>query len=234
MKHKYLFILLFTYSFFPLQAQLFVGVKLGMYRSSYVATYNNSSANFNFEPHLGGSIGINTNLKLSKVFSIQPEINVSNRGGYVSASMLSTDSYAVSYKETRRTSLNYLEVPLLLRIAVGKQKFRFFAVLGPHVSYMINGKDSHSKTAILWGGNTEIDAYSNYAGSQKRLNRSDFGAVLGLGASFKVGEGYLSLDARWTGGYIPVNKTSIGFNMYNVGTALSVAYIFKVIHKKEE
>lgn len=218
---KYFFFIVFLICFhLSYYAQFFVGLRGGGYINDYAVK---KSAHVSREPLNGWNIGIPINIKLNNTFSLQPEVNYSHISVY-----LNGFADGSNYTETRRTYLNYLEVPVLLRTAIGGKKLRFFGLLGPHIAYMLNGKDSYTRKYAPFGAPVQLSGYNLSEGSQKRLQRFDTGMQLGAGVSFKVAIGYLSIDARWVRGFVPVNKTSVGFNIYNSGLFFGAAYVIKL------
>ncbi len=128
--------------------------------------------------------GIVINIGVSKSFSIQPEILYSQQGGEIKDA-----TYFARVKE------DVVNVPLLLKVAFGSPKMKFFINAGPYVGYRLSRK---SETNI--GGSTAtetIDFITDYDVNGEKDNRIDFGGIGGAGLQFNLGGPLLTLEGRY-------------------------------------
>ncbi|MES2795563.1 MAG: porin family protein [Bacteroidota bacterium] len=142
-----------------------------------------SEAEEKFLPGYMGGIVIN--LGISKVFSIQPEILYSQQGLKV---VNGSDKIIGKY--------DIVNVPLLLKLAFGSPKVKFFINAGPYIGYKLN-----QSAEISWSGfelNGKQDFVTEYdALTGEKDNRFDFGAIGGAGFQFNIGGPLLVLEGRY-------------------------------------
>jgi hypothetical protein len=135
------------------------------------------------------------------MFSIQPELNFIQKGSQQEVSF-ELDGFAVDSKV--KSTINYLEVPVLARAQFGSEKTKFFVQAGPSIAYGLGGK-----TKLTYTMNDGEDVYSesesgkvkfgdqpeDYDGPDAYIdNRLDFGVQVGAGVTFNE---RISLDLRY-------------------------------------
>lgn len=132
-------------------------------------------ANIDYDQDLAGQksktglvagLGINFPITSDNFFSIQPELL------YVQQGFRST---AGNY------NLNYLSLPLLLKVNFGMENVPIYVNAGPAFGYALNGSGRN--------GNNEFNISD--------LNRLDIGLQFGGGVGVKAGPGSVLLDARY-------------------------------------
>jgi Outer membrane protein beta-barrel domain len=159
--------------------------------------------------------GVVINLGLSKVFSIQPEFIYSQQGLKIENG---TDKIIGKY--------DIVNVPLLLKLAFGSPKVKFFINAGPYIGYKLNqsidinwlGFEEKGKQEFV----TEYDATTGI-----KDNRFDFGGIGGAGFQFNIGGPLLILEGRYQYGMAdpslykdgkPESMGSIGHTRVITGT----------------
>ncbi|GHA74222.1 porin family protein [Pontibacter akesuensis] len=120
-----------------------------------------------------------THMAQSKL-GVQVELNYVQRGW--EETLDSTTSY------TRR--LNYLELPLMTRVALGSRNTRFILTLGPYASYMLSEKSSVDGNIVSGEGTGYL--YKDV------VNSFMYGLNLGIGVAQKTGLGTFQLESRVT------------------------------------
>ena len=121
---------------------------------------------------------------------------------------------------TFRRNLNYLELPLMTHITLGKNNSKFIIHLGPSISYLLSNTDSISLV-------NESDTLSYY---QKNLNKLDYGLTLGIGFARETAIGTFQLEGRFTYGFsnvISKNQGVIASSNQNVTVSLSYLIPFR-------
>jgi hypothetical protein len=89
----------------------------------------------------GFTVGVGYNVSISPVFSIQPELNFIQKGSQQEVSFeMVEDGFLYSFQSEAKSTINYLEVPILARAEFGSQKTKFFVQAGPSIAYGLGGK----------------------------------------------------------------------------------------------
>ncbi len=131
--------------------------------------------NVNYDQDLAGQksktgfvagLGINFPITSDNFFSIQPELLYVQQGFRATAG---------DYK------VNYVNVPLLLKVNFGMENVPIYVNAGPAFGYALSGSGTDGDNAF----------------SLDDVNRLDIGLQFGGGVGFGVGPGSLLLDARY-------------------------------------
>ncbi len=147
-----------------------------------------------FEPKLGGA---GFEVAINDMFAIQPELVFIQKGGIFTQDLLGTKL------ELART-LNYLEMPLLVKAKFGTENLKFFVIAGPTISMVLSGSDK------LGSDTKDIEfGYNN-----NQTQRGDFGLQGGLGVMFKG----VVIDIRYGYGLANISNTP-----NNIGTVKNTA-----------
>jgi hypothetical protein len=141
----------------------------------------------------GFLVGVGLNLPIVEdFFSVQPELLYIQKGfGF------DTEDFDIKFRET----INYLEVPILAKIAFGGDIAKFHVSAGPSIgfglggNYKFSGDDADQIEDIV--GSLDGDVTFGSDDDDSYNNRLDIGAQFGIGAGFKVGPGSLLLDLRY-------------------------------------
>jgi len=122
---------------------------------------------------------------------------------------------------TFRRSLNYIELPFMTHVVLGKNKSNFIINLGPSLSYLLSNKDS---IYLI----NEADTLRYY---QKSITSNlDFGLTLGIGFAKKTAIGIFQLDGRITYNFTNIinqNQGLIAATNQNLIVSLSYLIPFK-------
>lgn len=152
-----------------------------------------------------GGLGLNFALTEDEFLSIQPELLYVQKGFASEGSSL-LGSYDYTYR------LNYLELPVLLKIGFGTDVIRGYVNLGPSVGYLLNGQVKGSgEIAGLVGGSVdekiEFTKSSTNDPTELHANRIEFGASFGGGIGISLGgRSMLFVDARYNAGLTNFDK----------------------------
>jgi len=141
-----------------------------------------------------------------KNVGMQAELNFSQRG-WVEKSGLYT------------RQLNYIELPFMTHIYVGK-KNRFFFNLGPKISYLIS-----EKTILNTSGTTELQHITPVQ------HPFDYGGCAGLGLLFNIKGRILQLDTRANYSLSNIfddQKKDYFGNSNNFNASINLAWLFQV------
>lgn len=127
--------------------------------------------------------GVYVNLPVSDLFSIQPEVLYSRKG----AELRYDNVFATG---SAKFNLNYIEVPVLLKINV-TENFNIHA--GPYFAYLIDSKITNESDGIF-------DFESNFDNDD--FNKFDAGIAAGIGFDFES----FSIGARYSYGLSTIGK----------------------------
>lgn len=136
-----------------------IGFKGGLSIATIVKTGDN---NFSSTPLYGFNGGGLLLLPLGKVIAIQPEVLFSQKGYRANGSGLTGD---FDYRQ----SLNFLDIPLLLRINPSKD---LGIVIGPQYSYLL------ATHTTFKSGSASYEQTVNY--ENNNITKNIFGGVIGL------------------------------------------------------
>jgi hypothetical protein len=126
--------------------------------------------------------GIFYNLGITRAISIQPEVNFSQQGFKV-VNGIDTDLL-------KNTAIN---VPVLLKLAVGGSKFKVFVNGGPYAGLLLNSLRTKEN-------------FSNEAINTFTKNKLDYGVQTGAGLQFDLGGAKLEIEGRYNYGMADPNK----------------------------
>lgn len=151
---------------------------------------------------IGLVVGAAFEISVLDMLSIQPELLFVQKGAIQEYS-------GAGYSETDTWTINYLELPVLLKVKFG----RFYVGAGPSISYGIGGK---YKEEWNYQGDAGEDSADIKFGEEPDGNETDWyfdnaldmGALVGAGA--KVGP--IVIDARYGMGLSNMNDEPDGFS----------------------
>ena len=169
------------------QAQVSVGFKGGLTMANLSVDendFNDATADYSFGGH--AAIFLRTGKGL---FSFQPEVMWIQKGTRINAK--SNAAYS-------QFTMNYIDVPLLLRATIGIKIVEVYFNLGPYGGYWISGKTKdyyYDDTQAKWV--TEKDTYEF---DEDHDVRYDAGIVAGVGVKVLM----LLFEVRYGHGFIDV------------------------------
>ncbi|UOQ97521.1 PorT family protein [Hymenobacter sp. 5317J-9] len=198
------------------------GLKAGVSSATYAGKDNTATT-----AKIGVNAGITLNLGLTDQLSIQPEVLFSQKGTKLSYNQDNSDvtvfltngnAFGRKGSGTYTQTLNYLDVPVLLRYNIGPTDGAgFFVEAGPQVSFLLSqrGEVSGDKATVVLAGPTRNDINSprtelpcfTVDNTTADLNTTTFGYALGVGYRFSNA---LSLSARYTGDFSRAYKSGEG------------------------
>ena len=137
----------------------------------------------------GLDIGLLLNIGISESFSIQPEIHYMQKGYRFE---LEEEFFGEVITIDQDVLLNYLEVPILAKLALGNETVQLMINAGPSLGYALNGKVESE----IFGEKEEEDIDFSDDGNED-FNRLDFSMLFGLGLGFNTGPATIFVDARY-------------------------------------
>lgn len=154
---------------------------------------NFAGDNVNTDARTGINFGAFGTYSVKETFGITAEINYAQKGARTSNSKL---------------NVNYLEIPVLFSFFFGQGNLRPKLMAGPYIGLLMN---------------SDIEINNTKFKSADLYNDTDFGAAVGGGLHYRVGDGqWLYLDARYGLGLSDVTKAS--GNVYNRVFSINIGF----------
>ncbi|MDO7887564.1 porin family protein [Hymenobacter cheonanensis] len=200
------------------------GIKGGFSLSSYTGG-GSTGTNTGFKP--GFTAGVLVNYGLSDMTSLQIEGLYSQKGAYldqVNYTVASTQYNGYAYRST----LSYIDVPVLFKVNTGEAGKGLFFELGPQASFALGDREFFRPQGGKAGDPSEITVYN----SRDRMVPVGIGYVGGIGYQITSGFG---LGVRYTGDFSNVYKDGFGVgsaplqgtnNFHNGVFQFQVHYLF--------
>ena len=185
------------------------GVSISNYRYGSGA---NSNLDEFYDPGIviGALFGVGVEIPLAGGLSLQPEILFVQKGSSQESEIFEPyideeiDGQRIVVYDNIDESLNYLEVPLLLKYEFLGGSYGFHILGGPVISFGLSGKEEITLTdefgTILndqlpdFDFDFDLDFGSTSSDTYQGL---DFGAAIGAGMYFELGSGRLLIDLRY-------------------------------------
>lgn len=232
----------------PSQAQTQIGIHGGL--SVPDLSGGNNEISRGYTSRLAPNFGIAANFRITRNFSIQPEINFDGQGGQrnglqpvTSTNLPPLPSGGYYYADFKNTSiLNYLEIPILAKYTFGRKGVRFYVNAGPYFGYLLNATQKTIGSSSIYtdrnktpleipngtGGYTPLppQSFEASSGVTSSLHRMNFGIAGGVGVIVPVTtRGGISLDLRGLYGFVDVQKYAVDGTSHTGNLMLTVGYM---------
>ncbi len=210
---------------FSAHAQIFAGLRSGV----QFATYNVDHIDYRLESLRGFNLAVPVMFLLGDHVGIYSELAYSQRGSHAITFRTYQDEFGTPLMETQsmQTAVNYLEMPLFLRLSSARQGMNAYGFIGPEMSMTLNGKTTISKIdGVLL--DTPPEAKLNVGGEQPYLERWLVGAAFGVGVNAPLATGNLCFEARFHLGATNVFANDPNNKITNQGTTLSMGYMVEL------
>lgn len=184
-------------------AQAQTGVKYGVKGGFNLSSYTGGGdigSDTGFKP--GFAAGVLVNFGLSDNTSIQLEGLYSQKGAFIDRGNFAVNNTTYQGYQYRST-LSYIDVPLLFKVNTGEAGKGFFFELGPQASFAVGLREFIRPQGAGAGSTNEITLSQN----RDRLVPVGVGYVGGIGYQITSG---LGLDLRYTGDFSNVYKDGFG------------------------
>lgn len=152
------------------------------------------------------SLGLHGRFGLGPV-AFQPEFHVVTRGGVSSA--------AAEHESTR---LEYMEIPLLLAVPLGVDRFEFAPFAGPFIALETRCRYVFEEQGLK----TTVGCSSNQPFSRRAF---DYGLTAGAGLSYDIGTGSILVEGRYTRGFRDVHEGPADVEIHNRTVGLMIGYV---------
>ena len=193
--------------------EMYIGVHAGVMASTVTFVPNVAKIDIMQSP-LAFNGGLVFRYAGHKVCAIQTEINYMPRGWHETIAL--DNGNTIDYYRT----LHYLEVPLLMHLYLGKERFRGFLNLGPQIGYCFRDTEYGTKNP---------NAKHQYVPIEHPF---DWGAAAGLGVYYRAKKvGLFQLEARfnYSFGSIFDNAMTDYYNYANpINLSINFAYMWQI------
>ncbi len=180
-----------------------IGLKAGLSIADYKGGWPDTDSRMGF---CGGAF---ITCSINEMFAVQTEFLFSMKGADLGEKVRTDEFGNIIETSSVREVLNYLEIPVLGKLSVLPQscvKPNLFA--GPSFALKLSGKHKV--------GSQETDI--------EYLKDTDYGLVLGGGVDFELGQGQLTVDARYTLGLAKIYDS--GIDVKNRAISVMLGYSF--------
>ncbi|MCS7035936.1 MAG: porin family protein [Saprospiraceae bacterium] len=201
------------------------GVGLGLRGGLHFANWSLNDVakdEFVFDPKsaTGLLFGALLEIRLSNNLAIQPEVTYIQKGTKI-------DETILSVKSEGGYTINYLEVPIMLKVGTGFGVGRFDVLLGPSFGYGLNGKYEIKATS----GGITVTEEEDIDFEKDEISRTDLGAQFGASVGLNLGSSArLFVDGRYLLGFTNLDKHEHGSGeeptVRNRGVALTAGLMF--------
>lgn len=214
-----------------------IGLKAGINSSIMRATKANpivrELANREVKRINRAQYGLVSNFKISKMFSIQPELLYTMKGTKIESK---PDFWNKMNYKKGEIKKEFIELPVLAKASFGNKKFQEHLVLGPYVGYWLSG----SSRIEVYDASGSVEIYgqdynftNDYDGIDYKSNRLELGINVGVGATYHLDRSAISFDIRYVHGLSDQYKYKYGRddNMYKTSNQVinaSFAYLFSL------
>ncbi|GAB3954865.1 hypothetical protein GCM10028805_41010 [Spirosoma harenae] len=176
-------------------------------------------------PTVGPTGAIFLDIPVSNSISFRPELAYVQKGVAVKEGMdLNLGGLNLPIGATIAYQSQNIEIPLLAKINLSDGGVQPYLLLGPSVSYALDGRIRTRASALFTTRPYDIDV--NYGGM---MSRWDVGAVGGLGLAMDAGPGKFFIEGRYTHGFTrQIQVPVVNVNVRNRGVAVSLGYSFPI------
>lgn len=233
---------------FSVQAQVYFGLKGGLNQSIQNVDIRNIS--FMRTDYLtGANAGLAADFGLNDYLSLKTELFLSQKGytniKYLTEALFQTGNRQFSNQHTQIR--NYLQMPVLLNFFYEGRKFKIFASPGIYTAFLMSARSIDVMYINDLGDQTNPpkiktvdDEYvlkTNVGPNQRSDTRFDFGLSAGAGAGYKIKNGWLLIEGRFSQGLIDVNTFAKEYPLnqsvvLNSNWEITIGYVITLKPKK--
>ena len=213
-----------------MQAQK-IGIRAGVNFSNMKITNNHPIMGATPHNKMGAHFEMMTDFALSSNFSIESALGISTKGYQVKVDDYKPIS-GLKYTTTGKRSMNYLDIPLRIKMQTTNSFAKYFVALGSQMSIGLTGKWQTEKIITEKSTIESKQVYWNDVDDVNSFKRLDFGYFIGLGAEINT----LLVELSYSGSLGNLSATSdLGNIAKNQVFSLSVGrYLLRRVQNTTE
>lgn len=201
-------------------AQFSIGARGGIHLANW--TVNEALEDDVEDPEfrLSPLIGVLAEFRFNDYIAVQPEINFLQKG----FKKEETFSDPILGEASGRTDFifNHIEIPVLFKGGGAFGPVRIDGIVGPGISYALNGK---TKYKITVNGNTETET-EDIDFEDDEFSRTDLSIHIGAVISVGIGETIkIFADTRYLSGFVNLNSSDSPEEARNYGISISAGVL---------
>lgn len=165
---------------------------------------------------LGWGAGLYYHIPINQSLAIQPEVLYSRIGAKYKKDYVSTDGFSTTYSNA--TTLDYIQVPVLLKIYPGGTRFNF--ELGPQIGF-----NMYASNKATFDTNLSTENYNRSVKTDLSdyVEDIEYGVVGGIGYNITDN---VNFDVRYYLGLSDAFKDGVNTDAKNHGFTFGVGYSF--------
>jgi hypothetical protein len=173
------------------------GIKAGLNNSMIYGKENNENYSYSLS---GFKFGCFYNFEFNDLTVMQLEANFTQKGNEEEKDDIEYTSHGYYYyNETGKLRLNYLELPILLKLRLYSFKsIVWYAYSGASIDLLVNGEMVYNYSSDIISIHEEINI--NDIELESRIKKYDYSICLGSEVNFK----HIVIDTRITLGIVPI------------------------------
>lgn len=176
----------------PITPSLTIGARLGLGITNEAAP---AYTNFTVSSRAGFLLGGQLDYWFTPMWALSAQVLYDQKGDQLTG--ISPDN---GYPETDDFALDYLEIPILAKVAFGSSPVRPYLFAGPSFGFLLSASDHQTQTQL--GYDQTVDVSSSYSGM-------DLSLLFGGGVSYQLTGGtQLFADAGYALGLVNVENTT--------------------------
>ncbi|MBN2610183.1 MAG: PorT family protein [Bacteroidales bacterium] len=201
---KILVVFMLSLLYTCINAQTAIGLKLGLQNAKLKTNRPTENPGNEYNSILGTNFGAAFNFRYDERVSFLMEINYSQKGF----------TYNLQGYEVKM-NINYMEVPLLIKLNFGEYDLKYYGLFGPFAAYPFHIKSEY--------GDIKESEYPMFEGGEFKY--FDLGLHIGGGIGFNLGHGRLLGEIRYC---IGLGETILDNDWDSNVIQLSFGYLFKL------
>lgn len=218
----YPFILIFSLLFLSAGAQnVAIGVQGGISIPNLTAGGNQTPLSTGYSSRFGPDFGISAEFKVSKLFSIQPQVEYSSQGGKKNGFQAFTNPqppptylYATYNSEAK---MNYLMIPVLAKFGwdFKSSPLRFFVDAGLFLGFLLSAHQVTSGTSQIYAdqGKTQPASpgpvsFNDNSDIKSQLHGTNVGIEGNVGLAYQFKKSYVFIEAGGNYGFLNIQKNA--------------------------
>ncbi len=208
-----------------------IGIRAGVNMSNMKITNNHPIMGANPNNKIGAHFEMMVDYALNSNLSIESALGISTKGYRVTVDQYKPIS-GLKYTTTGLRSMNYLDIPVRLKLQTSNTRNKYFASLGPQVGIGLTGK-WHTEKIISERSTIEGKQVGwNDANDVNSFKRLDFGYMVGVGIEMNT----LIIECTYSASFGNISATNeLGNLAKNQVFSLSVGrYLLRRVRNTTE